>query len=299
MSSQTRTLICPANFSRADKFLAEALPGVSRSQAQRLISEGRVTVAGQPIKASASLLAGTEVVVNLPAPPTETIIPQPIPLDVLFEDAHVLVINKPARLVVHPAAGHADGTLVNALVHRYPKIINLHPQRPGIVHRLDRDTSGVMVIAKTEAAQVNLQRQFKARAVEKIYTALVHGQPKSAQGIIDVPIGRHPKHRQLFAPRPDGKPARTHYTIDKTFSAYSLLTIRLETGRTHQIRVHLAWLGHPVAGDTVYGRRKDALGLGRQFLHARQLSFRHPAGGEMLQFEAPLPPELADCLQQL
>lgn len=299
MAETSYTLICKTNYDRVDKFLAASLPNLSRSQIQRLITDDRVLVAGLTLKPSSSLPAGTQLTISVPAAPSETIVPQNIPLDRLFEDEHIVVINKPAGLVVHPAAGHADGTLVNALVHRYPNMAGLHPQRPGIVHRLDRDTSGVMVIAKTQAALTALQQQFKARTVEKIYLALVYGQPQSPEGIIDVPLGRHPKLRQIFAAQPNGKPARTHYSIERTFQGYSLLSIKLETGRTHQIRVHLAWLGHPVVGDSVYGRRKNSFGLTRQFLHAHRLRFQHPVGLTPAQFETPLPPDLADCLQQL
>ncbi len=208
MAETTRTFVCRTNYSRADKFLVSVLPRLSRSQVRRLIAEGRVLVAGLPVKPGSSLPAGAQITVSLPAAPSETIVPQDIPLDILFEDEHVLVINKPAGLVVHPAAGHTAGTLVNALVHRYPAMAAMHPQRPGIVHRLDKDTSGVMVIAKTQAALTALQQQFKARTVEKIYLALVYGRPQSAAGIIDVPLGRHPKLRQIFAPgQPANRPA--------------------------------------------------------------------------------------------
>ncbi len=299
MTRETITLICPADNLRLDKFLAAALPNVSRSQVKRYIIDGLVVAEGLPLKPSTLLAAGTMVVVALPEPELQHPVPKDIPLDILFEDQELLVINKPAGLVVHPAAGHAQDTLVNALLHHLPSLAQMHPTRPGIVHRLDKDTSGVMVVAKTNLALHSLQRQFKTRQVQKLYVALVHGWPQAPEGIIDVPLGRNPKNRQHFAPLPNGKPARTKYTVTQVFEEYSLLNIELETGRTHQIRVHLAWLGHPVVGDTVYGHRKTRLPLARQFLHASQLSFTHPTAAERLTFKAPLPPELQVVLQSL
>ncbi len=294
-----KIFVCPDSGVRLDKFLAANLPQLSRSRIQQLTARGLVTVDGRPAKPSTKLSVGMEIAITIPPPTETTLSATDIPLDILFEDDDILVLNKPAGLVTHPAAGHSGDTLVNALLFHFPAIAALDAERPGIVHRLDRDTSGVMVVAKTVAAQTNLQAQFKARTVEKIYLALAHGVPAAPQGVIDVPIGRHPQYRQKFATRPDGKPARTHYTIAETFAEYSLLRITLETGRTHQIRVHLAWLGHPVAGDTVYGHKKNRLGLSRQFLHAHQLSFAHPRNGERLQFTALLPPELASVLEVL
>lgn len=294
-----KTFICAENGVRVDKFLATHLSELSRSRIQQLAAQGLVTVNGRPAKANTKLSAGMEIAITLPAAVENTPVATDIPLDILFEDDCILVLNKPAGLVTHPAAGHTNDTLVNALLFRYPAIAALDAERPGIVHRLDRDTSGVMVVAKTAAAQKDLQAQFKARTVEKIYLALVHGVPGTPQGIIDVPLGRHPQQRQKFAARADGKPARTRYTVAETFAEYSLLRITLETGRTHQIRVHLAWLGYPVAGDTVYGHKKNRLGLPRQFLHAHQLAFAHPLTGEKMRFTAPLPPALASVLEIL
>jgi 23S rRNA pseudouridine1911/1915/1917 synthase len=223
-----------------------------------------------------------------------------MPLEVVFEDDDLLVINKPAGMVVHPAQGHDHGTLVNALLARYPDLAALTlADRPGIVHRLDRDTSGLIIVARNPLALRRLQQQFKARTVEKIYLALVFGRPEAAEGIIDMPLGRDPRFRQKMAPRADGKPARTHYRVIEDFGQYSLLEVGLETGRTHQIRVHLAWLKCPVVGDTVYGRKKNALGLKRQFLHAWRLRFEHPRTGDLLQLTAPLAPDLQAVLEQL
>jgi 23S rRNA pseudouridine1911/1915/1917 synthase len=293
------TLICQTDNQRLDKFLAESIPDLSRSQAKRLIDKGLVQVADLKLKASTLLPAGIEVVVTLPAPASQQLMAQAIPLDLVFEDDHLIVVNKPAGLVVHPAAGHAQNTLVNALLHHAPNMTKLHPERPGIVHRLDRDTSGVMVVAKTETALRNLQKQFKTRSVDKTYLALVHGHPTSPEGIIDVPLGRHPRRRQQITPLQEGKPARTHYLVIQTFQAYSLLKIKPETGRTHQIRVHLAWLGIPVVGDKVYGRRKSRLPLSRQFLHAQALAIEHPVTRQRLSFEAPLPEDLQAVLDSI
>lgn len=297
----TYSFTCPTNGIRLDKFLAQARPTLSRNRVRQLIIAGHVRVNGEPpVKVGLKLSAGMEITLTEPNITVETPpAPKNIPLDILYEDDVLLALNKPAGLVVHPAVGHTDDTLVNALLHHYPEMAARHAERPGIVHRLDRDTSGVMVVAKTALALENLQAQFKARAVEKIYLALVHGIPRSAEGVIDVPLGRHPTLRQKFAPRPNGKPARTHYWIEETFAAFSLLRIKLETGRTHQIRVHLAWLGHPVAGDTVYGHKKNRLKLSRQFLHAYSLSVQHPIRADEMTFTAPLPAELARTLELL
>ncbi|HHJ06777.1 MAG TPA: RluA family pseudouridine synthase [Anaerolineae bacterium] len=296
MPPETITLTVKKRHQRLDKFLAEAIPALSRNQAKQLIDAGRVQAESLRLKASAPLPSGVTLTVTLPAASSAKLRPQAIPLDILFEDNQIIVLNKAAGLVVHPAAGHAQDTLVNALLYHCPKLASLDNERPGIVHRLDKDTSGVMVVAKTPEALRNLQTQFRARSVEKIYLALVHGHPQSPQGIIDVPLGRHPQHRQQMAPLAGGRPARTHYSLIQQWKDYSLLKLKLETGRTHQIRVHLAWLGHPVVGDTVYGRRRNSLSLSRQFLHASQLSLEHPLSGQRLRFEAPLSPDLQAAL---
>ena len=296
MPPETITLTVKKRHQRLDKFLAEAIPALSRNQAKQLIDAGRVQAESLRLKASTPLPSGVTLTVTLPAAPSAALRPQAIPLDILFEDNQIIVLNKAAGLVVHPAAGHAQDTLVNALLYHCPELASLDNERPGIVHRLDKDTSGVMAVAKTPEALRSLQKQFKARSVEKIYLALVHGHPQSPQGIIDVPLGRHPQHRQQMAPLAGGRPARTHYFLIQRWKDYSLLKLKLETGRTHQIRVHLAWLGHPVVGDTVYGRRKNSLFLPRQFLHASQLSLEHPLSGQRLTFEAPLSPDLQAAL---
>jgi 23S rRNA pseudouridine1911/1915/1917 synthase len=292
--------------SRLDQLLAKKFPQLSRSQLQKLIRQGEVLVDGQTVRPSAAVQPGDLITLRLPAPAAATLQPESVPLDIIFEDADLIVINKPAGMVVHPAQGHTRGTLVNALLARYPdlavmtEMIPDTADRPGIVHRLDRDTSGLMIVARNPAALRQLQQQFKTRNVEKIYLALVYGRPEAPKGIIDVPLGRDPHHRQKFAPRADGKPARTHYHLIEDFDGqYSLLQIGLETGRTHQIRVHLAWLKCPVVGDTVYGRKKNPLGLQRQFLHAWRLRFQHPHTGQLIRLEASLDPELQAVLDQL
>jgi 23S rRNA pseudouridine1911/1915/1917 synthase len=288
-----------------DQWLAQALPQLSRSQLQKLIRQGQVLVAGQTVRPSSAVQPGEVITVYLPASEPEAPQPETTPLDVVYEDDDLLVINKPAGMVVHPAHGHEHGTLVNALLARYPDLAALaesetdSADRPGIVHRLDRDTSGLIMVARTPQALRRLQQQFKARTVEKTYLALVFGRPEAIEGIIDVPLGRDPRFRQKMAPRADGKPARTHYRVLEDFEQYSLLEIGLETGRTHQIRVHLAWLKCPVVGDTVYGRKKNVLGLKRQFLHAWRLRFRHPRTGETIELEAPLDAHLQAVLGQL
>lgn len=290
---------------RLDQWLALELPDLSRSQLQKLIRQEQIWLNGQTVRPSTAVQPGDVVTVYMPAPASTAPQPETVALEVVYEDDDLVVINKPAGMVVHPSQGHSSGTVVNALLARYPDLANLAEDdstaadRPGIVHRLDQDTSGLMMVARTAAALRQLQQQFKQREVDKIYLALVYGQPAAPEGIIDVPLGRDPQHRQKFVPRPDGKPARTHYRLLESYGEYSLLEIGLETGRTHQIRVHLAWLKCPVVGDTVYGRKKNPLGLQRQFLHAWQLRFQHPRTGETISLEAPLSEELQRVLDDL
>jgi len=287
---------------RLDKVIRDRVPDLSRTQGQRLIEEGRVTVEGQVRKPAYRVEPGERVTVILPPEePTMVLHPQPIPLDILYEDGHLLVINKPAAMVVHPAPGHPDGTLVNALLAHCPPITDVGPQdRPGIVHRLDKETSGALVVAKTQSVLEALQRQFRNREVEKTYLALVNGQVQPPEGIIEVPIGRNPTDRQKMAPVPEGKYARTRYRVVRRFRKHTLLEAHPYTGRTHQIRVHLSWLGHPVVGDADYGsRRQELLLQERHFLHASRLRFSHPVNEEEMTFHAPLPPELDALLRQL
>lgn len=268
---------------------------------QKLIEGGEVTVAGSvPSKSGVKLEGGQTVVVSLPIRQSEALLPEPIPLQVVYENAHALVIDKPAGLVVHPAPGHNSGTLVNALLARYPDLEDLEqPDRPGIVHRLDRETSGLLVVGKSARARRYLQRQFRRRAVYKQYLALVYGQPATTRGVIEAPIGRDPRHRQRRAVAAAGRPAETHYEIVEAFNGFSLIDARPLTGRTHQIRVHFAAIGHPVVGDRVYGPRRQRLPLARHFLHAWRLALQLPGESTPRTFEAPLPPELASVLETL
>ncbi|MBC7242178.1 MAG: RluA family pseudouridine synthase [Anaerolineae bacterium] len=298
---------------RLDKFLADHLADVSRSRIQGWIEEGRVTLDGRPTRPSTRLDPGQHIRVLIPPPEEVRILPEPIPLDILYEDDHLLVINKPAGMVVHPAPGHTSGTLVNALLARFPAWAELdwweseeedeeeagvdYP-RPGIVHRLDKDTSGLLIVAKSASARGALQAQFQARQVEKVYLALVHGMPSAPAGLIDAPIGRDPRQRKRMAVVAEGRPAVTAYRVLEPLGEYALLEVMPKTGRTHQIRVHLAFIGHPVVGDEVYGRRRSRLACPRQFLHAARLSFRHPVTGRPMEFSAPLPPDLQAVLEE-
>ncbi len=285
---------------RLDHFLARALPDVSRSTIQRLIRQGAITVDGQASRASSPVKPGMQVLARIPpSAPAAQVPPQAITLDVVYEDADLLVVNKPAGMVVHPAAGHAEGTLVNALLARYPHLAAGDEGRPGIVHRLDRDTSGLIVVAKTQAALDYLRAQFRDRLVKKTYLALVHGHPPKPEGIVEAPLDRDPHQRKRMAVVAGGRPARTGFSVLEDLGDDSLRSVSLETGRTHQIRVHLAWLGVPVVGDGVYGRRRNRLGLARQFLHAWRLALERPAGRGRLELEAPLPADLEEVLEGL
>lgn len=290
---------------RLDRYLARTLPDLSRSQVQRLIRDGRVVLDEETPKPGTLVSPGMRVVVRIPPSPSDEVFPQSIPLDVVYEDDDLLVVNKPAGMVVHPSHGHSQGTLVNALLARYPNLAVGDSGRPGIVHRLDRDTSGLIVVAKTEQALEHLCQQFKSRKVQKTYLALVHGQPSAPKGIIEAPVGRDPRQRQRMAVIADGRPARTRYEVWEELGDYSLLSVAPETGRTHQIRVHLAWLDVPVVGDSVYGhgrrarRAKGDMGLERQFLHAWRLSFERPDDKGSLSLEAPLPADLQQTIDSL
>jgi len=288
---------------RLDVFLAKiAELRLSRSQVQQLIRDGRVRVDGRPAKPSLRLAAGAEVEVILPPPAPPDLRPEAMPLNIVYEDEHLVVLDKPAGLVVHPAPGHPGGTLVNALLaHCGSELAGIGGVlRPGIVHRLDKDTSGLMVVAKSEAAHRGLSAAIKARKVERAYLALAFGELKPDVSTVDAPIGRHPVQRKKMAVvERGGRPARTRLRVLERFPGYTYLEATLETGRTHQIRVHLAFIGHPVVGDPVYGRRQGNLGLNRQFLHAARLSFTHPVSGKELSFSSSLPQDLALVLARL
>jgi 23S rRNA pseudouridine1911/1915/1917 synthase len=303
MSERLITLHADAR-ERLDKFVAAHVPDLSRSAAQRMIDAGLVTVNGATSDAARKVGQGDEIVVRIPPPAPASLEPEAIPLSIVYEDADLIVIDKPAGLVVHPAAGHARGTLVNAVLAHAPDLQGIGGEmRPGIVHRLDKDTSGLIVVAKHDAAYRELQRQFKARTVKKTYLALVEGRLQPAEGIIDAAIARDRVHRQRMAVASDGRPSRTRYKVIRYWelapSVYTLVEAYPETGRTHQIRVHFAWLGHPLVGDKLYGRKKPSLPIGRHFLHAAGLRLRLPSSGEERTFTAELPEELASVLKAL
>lgn len=289
---------------RLDKYVASQLPDLSRTYLQQLITEGRLLVDGQVRRAAFKMTPGQ--VVTLSLPPTEDfeLEAQDIPLDIIFEDDDILLINKPAGMVVHPAPGHPRDTLVNAVLHHAPSISIQGSNRPGIIHRLDKDTSGVMVIAKSNRAQMSLAEQWQERSVIKRYTTLVAGVVEEDSATIDAPIGRNTVNRQQMTTTRSGREAITHFTVVERFEDTTLLDVQIETGRTHQIRVHLAFIGFPVVGDALYGNKVSAriaerLGVERQFLHASSLGIRVPSSNEHRTFDAPLPAEMAEVLEHL
>lgn len=286
---------------RLDKVVRDRVPDLSRTQGQRLIEVGQVTVCGRSRKPSYRVEPGEEVTVLLPVEdPHPSLSPEHIPLDIVYEDEQLLVVNKPAGLVVHPGPGHPDGTLVNALLFHYPTIEDVGPPgRLGIVHRLDKETSGVLVVAKNQETLESLQDLFRNREVEKTYLALVNGQVEPDEGIIEVPIGRDPTDRQKMAALSGGKYSRTRFRVVRWYRRHTLLDAHPYTGRTHQVRVHLSWLGYPVVGDTVYGRRRQPLLEERHFLHASDLTLTHPVTNQKMTFAAPIPQELQDVLDRL
>ncbi len=300
MEEQKVTFTIDEEGERLDKAISTHVPDLSRAVAQRLIKTGQVTVNGRPSKPSYRVQVGDEVLVRVPAEIPEPVVAEDIPLDVIYEDDVLLVVNKPAGMVVHPAYGHSSGTLVNAVLARCPQIADVGgPDRAGVVHRLDKDTSGLIIVAKDEASRKALQRQFKRRQVAKTYLALVEDQVQPREGVVDAPVGRNKRQRKKMAVVRSGRDARTLYRAIEYFPNHTLLEVRPHTGRTHQVRVHMAWMGYPLVGDTVYGRRRQRLLRGRHFLHAAHLGFTHPATGAEIEFEAPLPPELAAVLKRL
>ena len=278
---------------RADAAIAAALEGVTRSAAQRWLEEGRVTQNGVPLKKNAKLRPGDQLLISPPQPEPLDLIPQNIPLDVAYEDADVIVVNKPVGLVVHPAPGHPDGTLVNALLyHCKDSLSGINGAlRPGIVHRIDRDTSGLVIAAKNDRAHLSLAAQLQDHSLFRLYHAVVLGGFREDSGTVNAPIARHPADRKrMTVCRPgEGREAVTHWQLIDSQNGYSHITCRLETGRTHQIRVHMTHTGHPLLGDTVYGSKKPVPGLAGQCLHAAQLTFTHPSTGQRLTVDAPLP----------
>jgi 23S rRNA pseudouridine1911/1915/1917 synthase len=296
---------------RLDTFLAKHIEDWSRARLQRVIEDADVLVNGQVTKASYRLRTSDSVEVELPAPPPTTFAAENIPIEIVYEDEDLVVVNKPAGMVVHPAAGIESGTLANALAFHFEKLsLTGGATRPGIVHRLDKGTSGLLVVAKTEKAHEDLADQFRARAVFKSYVALVHGRTEQAHGVIDQPIARDPHNRTRMAVVRSGRPALSVYHVREYFERFTLIGVQLKTGRTHQIRVHLAWLKHPVIGDETYGSGRDKTvadpiirskiaHLNRQFLHAETLRFRHPQTKEELSFSAELPAELRALLDAI
>ena len=277
---------------RADQFLARMLPELTRSAAQRLLEDGAVTLNGLPVKKNYTTGLGDELVLALPDPAPIDVVPQDIPLDVIYEDDDVIAVNKPVGLVVHPAAGHPDGTLVNALLyHCGNSLSGINGElRPGIVHRIDRDTSGLIIAAKNDFAHLSLAQQLQDHSLYREYEAVCVGNLKDECGTVDAPVFRHPTDRKKMAVNKlQGRRAVTHYTVLEHLNGYTHIQCRLETGRTHQIRVHMAWIGHPLLGDVVYGAKKPWPGLAGQCLHARRLSFVHPRTGERVTLECPLP----------
>jgi 23S rRNA pseudouridine1911/1915/1917 synthase len=285
---------------RVDKLVAEEIEELSRAAVQKLIQAGFVTVNAAQVKASHHLGDGDLVLVRLPPPQPVEIHAEAIPLSILYEDAAVIVIDKPAGMVTHPAYGHTSGTLVNALLAHYPPLAQTdNLKRAGIVHRLDKDTSGIIIVAKAEAIRHTLQAQFKAREVQKTYLALVEGHLDPDQGIIEAAIGRDPDNRKRMAILRGGREAITAYRVLEFFGQHSLVQVEPKTGRTHQIRVHMAFLRHPVVGDRVYGYRKQRLPLKRHFLHAQHIRFQHPQTGQFVEFHADLPHDLSSLLAHL
>jgi 23S rRNA pseudouridine1911/1915/1917 synthase len=297
---------------RLDVFLSQKSPALSRSQIKKLIEMGKVQTAGRKAKAGLKLRENEVVTLTLPGPRKMEVEAEAIPLKVLYEDRHLIVVDKPAGLVVHPGAGNYSGTLVNALLHRCPDLAGIGGVlRPGIVHRLDKDTSGVLVVAKDDLAHRSLSDQFRKHTAERNYVGIVFGQLPE-EGQVDAPVGRHPTHRKKMSARPrKGREARTQWRVLERFRSFNLAEFRLQTGRTHQIRVHLSSIGHPILGDPLYGGRKrlasvaplllrqGLLRLKRQALHAASLGFVHPVTGDVLKFSSPLPEDIREALALL
>ena len=298
MDEPVRLVIDNELTGRIDKQLGHHFSQYSRSQLQRWIEDGHVQVNGQPVKPKYKLAAGDVVIIEPEKPKKVDLVPENIPLDIVYEDDDVIVVNKPQGMVVHPAPGHPDHTLVNALLYHSPLSTINGEFRPGIVHRIDKDTSGLLMVAKNDMAHRSLAAQLKAKTNEREYVALVHGVIKEDQGTVDAPLGRSPKDRKKQAVVADGRHAVTHFRVLRRYRHYTLVACRLETGRTHQIRVHMKYIGHPLAGDPLYGPRKTLPGNG-QYLHARLLGFKHPQTGEQLTFTAPLPPYFQQMLDKL
>ena len=286
---------------RLDAFLASSLDGLTRSQATRLIESSEVAVNGRAVGKSYKLAGGEDIAVTLPEPEPVEAVPQDIPLDVVYEDADVIVVNKPSGMVVHPAPGHPDGTLVNALLYHCAGTLSGigGALRPGIVHRIDRDTSGLIIAAKNDAAHQYLSAQLADHTLARTYECIVVGALREDRGTVDAPIARHPTDRKRMAVVAGGREAVTHWEVIARYPGYTHVRCRLETGRTHQIRVHMAYIGHPILGDTVYGAKKEVPGLTGQCLHAVGLRFLHPRTHEIVELSCPLPEEFTRMLQKI
>lgn len=286
---------------RLDKAIAEAVPDFSRSQIQAMIKDGRIRFEGRPVKASEKSYPGMELSLELPETEETELKAEAIDLDIVYEDEWLMVINKPQGMVVHPGAGHRSGTLVNALLHYSGEQLSdvNQGERRGIVHRLDKDTSGLLIVAKDNKTHRQLARQLASHKIERIYETIVYGFFSEKAGLIDAPIARDRQNRQRMAVSADGKPARTHFRLLASLKHGSYLRVRLETGRTHQIRVHMKYIGHPVLADPVYAAKHETFGLKGQCLHARRISFTHPQTKEYMSFEAPLPTWFKDTLDLL
>lgn len=283
---------------RLDKVLSELAPEISRSQIKNLIDDGYVTVNGEKVKPKYKVHSGDQIILDRPEPRSLELTPENIPLDIVYEDDDVIVVNKPQGMVVHPAPGHPDHTLVNALLYHSPLSTINGTFRPGIVHRIDKDTSGLLMIAKNDMAHQSLAEQLKNKTNQREYLALVYGQIKEDEGTIDAPLGRNPQDRKKQAVVANGRHAVTHFQVVKRYTNFTLVKCILETGRTHQIRVHMKYIGHPLVGDPLYGPRK-VIGKNGQFLHAAVLGFKHPRTGEQMRFEVPLPENFQKMLNKL
>ncbi|KZE38220.1 pseudouridine synthase [Bhargavaea cecembensis] len=299
MEKQILEITSEHSGSRIDKALSAFDPEWTRSKVQSWVKDGLILVNGKTVKPNYQLKEGDRVEVSEPEPEPLEIVPEDLGLDIVYEDADVLVVNKPRGMVVHPAAGHATGTLVNGLMHHCTDLSGINGvMRPGIVHRIDKDTTGLLAVAKNDLAHASLAEQLSKKTVTRKYTALVHGNIEHDEGTVDAPIGRDPKDRQRMTVIDGGRDAVTHFTVTDRFGDFTLVECRLETGRTHQIRVHMRYIGHPLAGDPKYGPKKT-LPFGGQVLHAGVLGFTHPSTGEYMEFEAPLPADFSELLGKL
>ncbi|MGI6360912.1 MAG: RluA family pseudouridine synthase [Bacillota bacterium] len=298
-NAETKTIIAVEQGKRLDAYLAQELPDLSRSQIKMLLQKGLILVDGQTVKVSREIKGGEEISITIPGQTEVNLEPEKMVLDIIYEDQDLLVINKPQGMVVHPATGHHEKTLVNALLYHCQSLSGVGGAlRPGIVHRLDKDTSGLLVVAKNDAAHLGLNRQWKNQEIKRLYHAVLHGVIAEPAGIVEAPLARHRKERiKMSVQKQSGRPAITHYRVLERFSQFTYTQLQLKTGRTHQIRVHMAYLGHPVAGDLLYGPRRSALKLNGQLLHAKELGFRHPISDKWLEFTSQLPPYFKEFIQ--